>query len=269
MHDDPFDRGFAADLDALRAQRGRRAVLGLVGGGAAVAGGAVLLGGGGASAVARAALGACAAEIPAETGGPFPADGTNGPNVLDDEGVVRRDIRGSFAGATGRARGVPLRLVLTLQDTATCAPVSGLAVYAWHCDQLGRYSVYSDGATEANFLRGVQVSNDRGRLRFRTIFPGCYPGRWPHVHFEVYSSLADATGGSDPVVTSQLAFPRRQSMRVYRNDDRYVGSEANLNRISIGTDGVFGEDDGERQLATMSGNLSDGLTARLVVPVDV
>ena len=268
--DDPFDQGLAADLEALRDQRDRRAVLGLIGGGAALAGGAVLLSsGGGAVAATQAALAACATEIPTETAGPYPADGSNGPNVLDDAGVVRRDIRGSFGGATGRARGVPFRFVLTLQDTADCAPVSGLAVYAWHCDRRGRYSVYSEGATEANYLRGVQVSNDNGKVRFRSIYPACYSGRWPHVHFEVYASLDDATGGGDPIATSQLALPRRQSMRVYRNAAGYDGSEDNLNRISLGSDNVFGDDGGERQLATLTGNLTDGYVARLVVPVDV
>ena len=39
-----------------------------------------------------------AAEIPQETEGPYPADGSNGPTVLTSTGVVRSDIRSSFAG---------------------------------------------------------------------------------------------------------------------------------------------------------------------------
>ena len=56
---------------------------------------------------------------------------------------------------------------------------------------------YSSRVTNENYLRGVQESDVDGVLRFETIFPGCYPGRWPHIHFEVYPSLADATSVSN------------------------------------------------------------------------
>ncbi|MGH3434185.1 MAG: 3,4-dioxygenase subunit beta, partial [Thermocrispum sp.] len=51
-------------------------------------------------------------EIPEETAGPFPGDGSNGVNVLSESGVVRRDITGSFGGAAGVAEGVPVTLKL-------------------------------------------------------------------------------------------------------------------------------------------------------------
>src|SRR5580765_3233670 len=58
------------------------------------------------------------APVPAETAGPFPGDGSNGPNVLTEAGVVRRDITSSFGSASRRAVGVPARIKLTLLDTA-------------------------------------------------------------------------------------------------------------------------------------------------------
>lgn len=45
--------------------------------------------------------------IPEETAGPYPGDGTDGPNVLTESGVVRSDIRSSFGSLTGTAQGVP------------------------------------------------------------------------------------------------------------------------------------------------------------------
>jgi hypothetical protein len=48
----------------------------------------------------------CAKTTPAETAGPFPADGSNGPNVLGEDGVVRSDIRTSFGVLSGWAEGV-------------------------------------------------------------------------------------------------------------------------------------------------------------------
>ena len=45
--------------------------------------------------------------IPEETAGPFPGDGSNGPNVLTESGIVRSDIRSSFGSSTTVAEGCP------------------------------------------------------------------------------------------------------------------------------------------------------------------
>src|SRR5262245_34758132 len=71
--------------------------------------------------------GACST-IPEETGGPYPGDGTNGPNVLTETGIVRRDIRSSFGSMSGTAEGVPLELELRVLDATGCAPLQGAAV---------------------------------------------------------------------------------------------------------------------------------------------
>ena len=137
------------------------------------------------TAAAPAATGSSACStIPRETAGPFPADGSNGPTVLGASGVVRSDIRPSFAGLSGTADGVPLTIALTIVSASTCSPLAGRAVYLWHCDRLGRYSLYSPGATDQNYLRGVQEADGSGRVTFTSIYPACYSGRWPHIHFE-------------------------------------------------------------------------------------
>ena len=70
-----------------------------------------------------------ATEIPDETAGPYPGDGSNGPDVLEQSGIVRRDIRSSFGGSTGTAEGVPMTLTLTILDLATGGvPFAGIAV---------------------------------------------------------------------------------------------------------------------------------------------
>jgi protocatechuate 3,4-dioxygenase beta subunit len=129
--------------------------------------------------------------------------------------------------------------------------------------------MYGAGITGENYLRGVQVTNHKGVVRFRSIYPACYSGRWPHIHFEVYRNVSEATGDGTPLVTSQLALPRTASMRVYSNVAGYEQSVTNLNRVSISSDMVFGDDGGVRELARMKGTLKKGLKARLVVPVDV
>src|SRR3954470_15819689 len=142
-------------------------------------------------------------KINEETAGPYPGDASNGPNVLNQTGVVRTDIRSSFAGLSGTASGVPLDIELTIVGASTCAPLANYAVYLWHCDALGRYSLYSSGATNQNYLRGVQAADANGKVTFTSIYPGCYAGRWPHIHFEVYPSLAAATNVANKIATSE------------------------------------------------------------------
>ena len=202
-------------------------------------------------------------EIPDETAGPFPADGSNGPNVLDDDGIVRSDITTSIGGSSGVADGVPISFNLSVVDAATGSALPGAVVYLWHCTADGRYSIYE--IEDENYLRGVQAADDAGRLSFVSVFPGCYAGRWPHAHFEVYSSIADATAGTSAIKTSQLALPQTDCEDVY-TDGRYGNSTENLSRLSLDTDGIFA-DGWTDQLAVMSGSVSDGYTASLLVRV--
>ena len=221
----------------------------------------------GASATSGAVGAACATEIPEETAGPFPADGSNGPDLLSRSGVVRADIRSSFGSSTTVAPGVPLTIRLTLQDMASgCAPMAGAAVYAWHCDQAGRYSMYSSGAENENYLRGVQAAGADGVVAFQSIFPACYSGRWPHIHFEVYQSLQSATDVANKIATSQVALPAATCADVYATAG-YEQSVQNLKGVSLSSDNVFGEDGGVHQLGTMSGSIAGGLTVELAVPV--
>ena len=202
--------------------------------------------------------------IPGETAGPFPADGSNRPNVLAQSGVVRSDIRSSFGSSTTTAEGVPLTLRLVVLDAATDTPVEGAAVYVWHCNREAQYSLYDRGAADENYLRGVQPTAADGSATFATVFPGCYSGRWPHVHFEIFRSIGEATGAGRILATSQLAFPEDACTAVYATAG-YEQSVRNLARVTLATDGVFRDDGGVRQLATTTGSPSAGYTAELVL----
>lgn len=204
--------------------------------------------------------------IPEETGGPYPADGSNGPNVLTQSGIVRKDITTSFGSLSGTAAGVPLNIDLTILDVSTGgSPLAGAAVYLWHCDREGRYSLYSQGVTDQNYLRGVQVSGADGKLTFASIFPAAYSGRWPHIHFEVYSSLDTATSAGSKLVTSQIALPEDLCNSVFATEG-YEQSVQNLAGTSLQTDNVF-SDGFSTQMATASGSLAQGLTIALNVGV--
>ena len=205
--------------------------------------------------------------IPEETAGPFPGDGSNGPNVLDDQAIVRRDITASYGGSDAVAEGVPLTITLDIVDAVSCQAMSGAAVYVWHCDREGGYSLYSSGLEEVNYLRGVQETDAAGRATFDSIFPGAYSGRWPHIHFEVYESLAAATGGREPIATSQIALPEAECDAAYATAG-YEQSVVNMRRTSLARDMVFRDDSGAQQLGTMTGSASSGFTVQLDVPVN-
>ena len=252
------DQGLAFDLQTHTT---RRRVLAGLGVGAGLAAASVAL-------RSSPALAQCGTAIPEETAGPYPGDGSNGPDVLGQSGVVRRDLTTSFGDLEGSVDGVPLELELYVEDIDSgCVPFAGAAVYAWHCDALGRYSLYSDGVTDQNWLRGVQEADADGIVRFTTIVPGCYSGRWPHIHFEVFPSLAEAGAVANAIATSQVALPEDMCREVYATDG-YEGSTANLDRITLESDNVFGEDGGVMQLATVTGTVAEGYTAILDVPVD-
>jgi protocatechuate 3,4-dioxygenase beta subunit len=270
---EPHDLGLSHDLPTLLNRRhaiGLLSVGGLVAALAACSPGTGSAGPTGApSSGADGGSGADAGsgEIPEETNGPFPADGTNGPNALTTTGVVRSDITSSFGDSSGTAEGVPLTFSLTVVDVSgdgdAGTPVAGAAVYAWHCDRDGQYSMYD--ITDQNYLRGVQEADADGRVTFTSIFPACYPGRWPHIHFEVYPSLDEATSATGRMRTSQLALPQDVSEAVYATEG-YEQSVANLQGVTLDSDMVF-SDGYSLQMAKVSGSVSQGYTATLRVPV--
>jgi protocatechuate 3,4-dioxygenase beta subunit len=208
------------------------------------------------------------ATIPEETAGPFPGDGSNGPDVLTEDGIVRSDIRSSFGSSSTTAAGVPLTIRLQLTDaTRSCAALAGAAVYVWHCDRDGGYSLYSDGVEGENYLRGVQEADADGTVRFTSIFPACYPGRWPHIHFEVYDDLQAATSGGTRRATSQVALPEDVCRMVYGTEG-YGTSARDLTQVSLASDMVFGDDGGVSQLGTVTGSVDAGYTVTLAVAVE-
>lgn len=256
------DRGFGYDMSVMSR---RRMLLGL---GAASLTAVAACGAAGSSADTPAATAESLAEAaPQETNGPYPGDGSNGPNVLIETGIVRSDITGSFGAYNGVAQGVPATLTVKLQDLAeNGTPGAGMAVYVWQCDREGRYSLYSEGVTEQNYLRGVQVADADGVVTFTTIFPATYPGRWPHIHFEVFDSLETAVAGSDARLTSQIALPEDTAVAVYESDPGYAASIPNLEQLTLASDMVFG-DGWDAEMASTTGTPASGVDIAITIGV--
>lgn len=253
------DLGFSHDLPNMI---GRRRVMTLLAG----AGVASLSG-------LPAIAGECVA-LPWETAGPYPGDGSNTKagqtvNALTQEGIIRNDLRTSFAGMDPVAEGLQLDVEITLENAEGCVPLSDYAIYAWHCDATGLYSLYD--TTDANYLRGVGVSDTEGKVRFTTIVPGCYDGRWPHVHFEIFENVDAAVSGEASLLTAQFALPEAQCAAVYAANPIYSNGIRNLGRISIASDNVFRDNTEaqiEQQMLKMTGDPATGYTGTVTVPID-
>ena len=186
--------------------------------------GSVLLGG------ASTALAQASLRAPACTLTP---DQTEGPYFVDEH-LERSDVRAN--PATGALTpGVVLRLDLGVAavDGTRCTPVRDALVDIWQCDALGRYSDV-DSSRGSRFLRGYQVTDTNGRVRFTTIFPGAYPGRTVHIHFKVRrrdaarnaeftsqfyfdDGLTDRVHGAPPYVTAGRRRMRNAHDGLYRD----------------------------------------------------
>ena len=194
--------------------------------------------------------GACTA-TEADTPGPFT---THNPDSL-----VRADIRGDRDG-------ISLDIELTILDRNNgCKPLEGAHVDIWHCDKDGLYSEYGnhrlqkEDLRQEHFLRGRQVTDKNGKVAFTSIFPGWYPGRSTHIHFEVQSPSGDT------ILISQLAFPEgpQSAVNQVNASKGYKGMEGYRTNDK---DGEF-KDGVETQLVHISGNLNSGfaLTHSIIV----
>jgi len=261
-------RALAQDLAQLRLLD-RRSALCLLG----VAGGAIVAGV--PEGAALGASGSCPAYA-VETDGPYPADGTNRApgatsNVLTIEAFRRRDIRASLVSSDTVAPGVRVELTLTLADAAGgCAPLEGRVIYLWHNDATGSYSLYD--LPEESYLRGLQVTDAAGQVRFTSIFPGCYGGRYPHMHFQVFGSLEEASTGRQSLLTSQLAIPAAECASVYADAGTYGRSMANLQRSPLTRDFIF-RDNPPAQMSAMTlamrGSPAEGYAASATIGLTV
>jgi len=166
---------------------------------------------------------------------------TEGPCFVD-ENLNRGDL---VAGTTRHSvkNGIPLHVTFTLYKLsgATHTLLQGAHIDVWHADAIG---VYSDESNPMNhertshqtWLRGYQVTDEAGTATFKTIFPGWYPGRTPHIHFKIrtYSSAAKVTAE----FTSQLFFKDADARRIYTVDPYTLTGHGDTTNAN---DNVFNE----------------------------
>lgn len=174
--------------------------------------------------------------VPSETAGPFPLD------LTANNFYFRQDIREGKVGA-------PHRLRIKVIGTVDCMPMQNVRVNIWHCDADGVYSGYANqngglNTTGQTFLRGYQFTDADGEVEFVTIFPGWYPGRVCHIHFQVYVN-------SNYSVISQLTYPVTEKQAVYTGNTALY--PAGTDPLTPNQDGIF-SDGYQYQEATLSYN---------------
>jgi protocatechuate 3,4-dioxygenase beta subunit len=183
--------------------------------------------------------------MPESTEGPFYAR----------QPIERADISGGLPG-------VPLLVRLKVAEAGSCAPARGTRVDIWHCDAAGVYSSFDrqPGGVDASgrsFLRGRQVTGASGAVEFRTIWPGWYPDRAPHMHLKIFLETAE-------VLTAQLFFPDQLSAKIYAANPAYPRRWSDGLRND--RDGIFLDARGAG-LASVS-QVGDTLVASLDVGID-
>jgi protocatechuate 3,4-dioxygenase beta subunit len=115
--------------------------------------------------------------LPQQTEGPYFVDGM--PN--------RSDITLDTSNGVTQ-EGINLNLTIHVYgiDNGSCVPIKGAKVDVWHANSTGVYSAVGEmGTLSSNFLRGNQITDDNGTVKFSTIYPGWYPGRAIHIHDKV------------------------------------------------------------------------------------
>jgi len=177
--------------------------------------------------------------IPQETAGPYDIDLSATP------GFFRQDV-------TEGKTGIPLSLILTVINVNNdCSPITNARVDIWHCDKDGIYSGFPNqpgglDTTGQTFCRGIQLTNNEGVANFKTIYPGWYPGRITHIHFQVYLNNGLSA-------TSQLAFPDEINEAVYKTP-LYIAKGQNTTVANNSSDSVFRNSsaDLQRELCTIT-----------------
>ena len=169
--------------------------------------------------------------------------------------------------------GVPLALTVTVVDSNTCKPIRNAAVDIWQCDALGIYSGEpSEGSVGKAYLRGIQLTDGNGQVKFATIYPGQYPGRTTHIHVKVHIGGQRGNGtysGGHVSHTGQLFTNDRDDAKVFGLAP-YNRSSAELTPRNA--DAIFLNEHGsssELTLAPAGSNLArDGFTAKVTLGVE-
>jgi protocatechuate 3,4-dioxygenase beta subunit len=179
---------------------------------------------------------------------------TEGPFFVEEKLNRSNLLMGETDAASVNA--VPLQLVIGVFQVsgAICKPLSGVQVDIWHANAVGMYSDVAAGLVQSvdtrgkKFLRGYQLSDEQGIVRFETIFPGWYRSRAIHIHFKLRMLDSSVSAREfigqmffdeaiNTAVLAKAPYSDRSDMRSVLNDDDHIynGTASNGQRPPAGT----------------------------------
>ena len=159
---------------------------------------------------------------------------TEGPYWVDEK-LKRSDLRLDPADKTLQ-KGLPLNLSIKVSalKNGVIVPLSGAYVDLWHCNALGVYSdVSMQNTVGRKFLRGYQVTDDKGQVQFTTVYPGWYQGRTVHIHARVRTVSGSKTTND---FTTQFFFDDAVTAHVYKQAP--YAARPNRDMLNA-TDGIY------------------------------
>ena len=189
---------------------------------------------------------------------------TEGPFWVDEK-LKRSDVRSD--SKTGKvSAGLPLTLTVQVAQYAAsgCTNLSGAVVDIWQCDAAGNYSdEASEGTAGLDFLRGAQVTDAKGQVKFTTVYPGWYNGRTVHIHFRIRT--LDASGNVKATFTSQLFFPDAVSDKIFAAAPYNTRGQRTTRNSN---DGIY-RNTGDTMLLDVTGDAAKGYAGTFVVGMKV
>ncbi len=207
-------------------------------------------------AVTASSSSACGSSTNAVTEGPY--------WVADSASGYNRSIITSDIGGTNTQSGVPFTLVIYVYDRRnSCVAMQNVQVDIWHCNAAGIYSGVKSSTngrgtdyTSQSWLRGYQLTDSTGMVKFVTILPGWYTGRATHIHMRFRSTYdSSSTGSTD---TAQLFFDQTFIDNLDTTVSPY--SSEGKNSVTNAGDSIYVGEGGTTVLS-LSGSASAGYTA--------
>ena len=189
---------------------------------------------------------------------------TEGPFFVD-EMLNRSDIRyDPVTGALSDGVLLDLTFNVTRASSSACTPLTGAYLDVWHADSTGTYSDVSgngNGSAGAGkkFLRGYQVTDADGVVKFVTIYPGWYSGRAVHIHFKL-RIYAGTTKTYE--FTSQFFFDDALTDTVQAGAPYNTKGQRNVRNAQ---DGIYNSlSDAEKKVLTLSTSNAGGVFSGVI-----
>jgi protocatechuate 3,4-dioxygenase beta subunit len=147
---------------------------------------------------------------PAQTAGPFyPIPEIEKQDFFDAD-LTRKSVDSAIAG--GEIVAIQGKVITHSEE-----PIADTLVEVWQACATGRYNHPQDKNTQPldpNFQYwGRMTTGENGEFRFKTILPGKYPGRTPHIHFRIVAK-------NRPKLITQLYFSQNEESN--RKDKVYM-----------------------------------------------